>query len=150
MLSVDRVSSVAAVSGVRRSWKYVKWLFAVLSCSDIAGRTAAVRDGVGHAERQQRGLPAAGRTVLDLLIHMNNQAILCDITVTDTLANSNLATAASGPAKLAEEAAKGKVDKYQLVADAMRAVHLPFAVETTGGLSESAQRLIGAIHLFGR
>ena len=55
----------------------------------------AVRDGVGHAERQQRGLPAAGRTVPDLLIHMNNQAILCDITVTDTLANSNLATAAS-------------------------------------------------------
>ena len=82
----------------------------------------------------------------DLLIHMNNQAILCDITVTDTLANSNLATAASGPAELAEEAAKGKVDKYQLVADAMRAVHLLFAVETTGGLSESAQRLIRAIH----
>ena len=93
----------------------------------------AVRDGVGHAERQQRGLPAAGRTVPDLLIHMNNEVFLCDVTVTDTLADSNLATAASGPAKLAEEAAQGKVDRYELVADAMQAEHLPFAVETMGG-----------------
>ena len=30
--------------------------------------------------------------------------------------------------------------------DAMDAVHLPFAVETTGGLSETAQRLIREIH----
>ena len=82
----------------------------------------------------------------DLLIRMNNQVILCDVTVTDTLANSNLATAASGPAQLAEEAAKGKLDKYELVAEAMHAVHLPFAVESMGGLSESAQQLIRAIH----
>ena len=32
------------------------------------------------------------------------------------------------------------------VPDAMRAVHLPFAVETMGGLSESAQQLIRQIH----
>ena len=32
----------------------------------------AVRDGVGQAERQQRGLPAAGRTIPDLLIHIPN------------------------------------------------------------------------------
>ena len=106
----------------------------------------AVRDGVGQAQRQQRGLPAAGRTVPDLLIHMNGKVFLCDVTVADTLANSNLTTAASGPARLAEEAARGKVDKYELAADAMRAVHLPFAVETMGGLSESAQQLIREIH----
>ena len=47
---------------------------------------------------------------------------------------------------LAEEAARGKVDKYELAADAMQAVHLPFAVETMGGLSESAQQLIREIH----
>ena len=64
----------------------------------------------------------------------------------DTLADSNLATAATGPARLAKEAARGKVDKYKLAADAMRAVHLPFAVETMGGLSESAQQLIRQIH----
>ena len=57
-----------------------------------------------------------------------------------------LATAATGPARLAKEAARGKVDKYKLAADAMRAVHLPFAVETMGGLSESAQQLIRQIH----
>ena len=106
----------------------------------------AVRDGVGQAERQQRGLPAAGRTIPDLLIHMNGQVFLCDVTVADTLADSNLATAATGPARLAKEAARGKVDKYKLAADAMRAVHLPFAVETMGGLSESAQQLIREIH----
>ena len=48
--------------------------------------------------------------------------------------------------RLAKEAARGKVDKYKLAADAMRAVHLPFAVETMGGLSESAQQLIREIH----
>ena len=106
----------------------------------------AARDGVGQAERQQRGLPAAGRTIPDLLIHMNGQVFLCDVTVADTLADSNLATAATGPARLAKEAARGKVDKYKLAADAMRAVHLPFAVETMGGLSESAQQLIRQIH----
>ena len=41
---------------------------------------------------------------------------------------------------------RGKVDKYKLAADAMRAVHLPFAVESMGGLSESAQQLIREIH----
>ena len=40
----------------------------------------------------------------------------------------------------------GKVTKYQATADAMRAVHLPFAVESMGGLSESAQQLIREIH----
>ena len=58
--------------------------------------------------RQQRGLPAAGRTIPDLLIHMNGQVFLCDVTVADTLADSNLATAATGPARLAKEAARGK------------------------------------------
>ena len=77
---------------------------------------------------------------------MNGQVFLCDVTVADTLADSNQATAATGPARLAKEAARGKVDKYKLAADAMRAVHLPFAVETMGGLSESAQQLIREIH----
>ena len=91
-------------------------------------------------------MPAAGRTITDLLIYLGGKLFLCDVTVADTLADSNLATAASGPAKLAEEAARGKVNKYELVAVAMRAVHLPFAVETMGGLSESAQQLILEIH----
>ena len=95
----------------------------------------AVRDGVGEAQRQQRGLPAAGRTIPDLLIERNGKVFLCDVTVADTLANSNLTTAASGPDKLEEEAAQGRVDKYELAADAMRVVHLPFAVETMGELS---------------
>ena len=34
------------------------------------------------------GLLAAGRTVPDLLIHMNGKAFLCDVAVTDTLADT--------------------------------------------------------------
>ena len=36
--------------------------------------------------------------------------------------------------------------KYQATAEAMDAVHLPFAIETMGGMSKSAQQLIAAIH----
>ena len=44
-----------------------------------------IRDGVGLAWRQQRGLSGAARTIPDLLIQMDNRTFLCDITVSDTL-----------------------------------------------------------------
>ena len=50
------------------------------------------------------------------------------------------------PGQLAREAAKKKEDKYRQVAESMGAVHLPFAVETMVGLSESAQMLIRENH----
>ena len=62
------------------------------------------------------------------------------------MANTHLDTAASGPGKLANHATKGKVDKYAECAAANDAVHLPFAVETMGGLSVSAQQLLREIH----
>jgi len=105
-----------------------------------------IRDGVGIAYRQQHNLPAAERTVPDLVIYLGNVAYLCDVTVVDTLADSNLTTASRGPAKLADAAAKAKVDKYSLVAAAMHATHRPFAVESMGGLSDSAQQLLREIH----
>ena len=104
-----------------------------------------IRDGVGQAYRQQHNLPAAERTIPDLLISLDNKMFLCDVTVVDTLAETNLATAGRGAGWLADEAAERKVAKYQHTAEAMGAVHLPFAVETTGGLSKSAQQLIAAI-----
>ncbi len=67
---------------------------------------------------------------------------LCDVTVADTLADSNLAAASRRPGQLAREAAKEKEEKYRAVAEQMGAVHLPFAVESTGGLSDTAQQLI--------
>ena len=105
-----------------------------------------IRDGVGIAYRQQHNLPAAERTVPDLVIHLGNKTYLCDVTVTDTLADSNLATASGGPARLANAAAKKKVDKYARVEAALHATHWPFAVETMGGLSTTAQRLLREIH----
>ena len=46
----------------------------------------------------------------------------------------------------AEKKAQKKEQKYRRVAMEMQAVHLPFAVETMGGLSESAQQLLREIH----
>ena len=105
-----------------------------------------IRDGVGLAYRQQHGLPAADRTIPDLLIYLDNQAFLCDVTVTDTLADGNLAHSKQGPGCLAEKKAEKKERKYSRVAREMRAVHLPFAVETMGGLSKSALQLVREIH----
>ena len=104
-----------------------------------------IRDGVGQAYRQELNLPAAQRTIPDLLISLDNKMFLCDVTVVDTLADTNLATAGRGAGLLAEEAAGRKVAKYRQTAEALGAVHLPFAIETTGGLSKSARQLIVAI-----
>ena len=101
---------------------------------------------MGLAYRQQHGLPAADRTIPDLLIYLDNQAFLCDVTVTDTLADGNLAHSKQGPGCLAEKKAEKKERKYSRVAREMRAVHLPFAVETMGGLSKSALQLVREIH----
>ena len=67
-----------------------------------------IRDGVGIAYRQQHNLPAAARTVPDLVIHLGNKAYLCDVTVADTLADSNLAIASGRPARLADAMAAKK------------------------------------------
>lgn len=105
-----------------------------------------IRDGVGLAYRQQHGLPAADRTIPDLLIYLDNKAFLCDVTVADTLADGNLSHSRLGPGRLARKKAEGKEWKYRRVAAEMQAVHLPFAVETMGGLSESALQLLREIH----
>ena len=107
---------------------------------------SVVNEGVGQAERQQQNLPSAERTIPDLVIFLNNQPFLCDVTIVDTLADTNLAVASKKSGGAAEAAAAKKVVKYQLVAQAMGAKHLPFAVETTGGMSELAKRLIREIH----
>ena len=105
-----------------------------------------IRDGIGLAYRQEHGLPAAARTVPDLLIYLDNKAFLCDVTVADTLADGNLKHSKLGPGRLARAKAAGKERKYRRVAAELQAVHLPFAVETMGGLSESAQQLMREVH----
>ena len=104
------------------------------------------RDGIGLAWRQPRGLPEAARTIPDLIIYLDNRAFLCDVTVADTLAYSNLAVSKLGPGRLAKRKAEEKVDKYTHAAAAIRARHLPFAIESMGGLSESALQLLREIH----
>jgi hypothetical protein len=107
---------------------------------------STVVGGIGRAYRQPRNLPRAGRLVPDLVIYLDNKAYLCDVSVADNLADTNLKAAARRPGQLAKNVARDKEVKYQLVAEAMGATHLPFAVEAMGGLSESAQQLIREIH----
>ena len=94
----------------------------------LGGRLTPQAQLHGSAARASRSLPA------------------CDVTVTDTLADFNLAASSSRPGQLAREAARRKEEKYRDVAAGLNAVHLPFAIETMGGLSESAQQLIREIH----
>ena len=68
------------------------------------------------------------------------------MTVVDPLADIHLPVSSTGSGKLANKAAEAKVAKYRNTEVAMRAVHLPSAVEVMGGLSESAQRPIREIH----
>ena len=100
----------------------------------------------GLAYRQQHNLPAAERTIPDLLIYLDGKTYLCDVIVTDTLAKTNLRISAKGPARLANAKAALKEAKYSEVAAAMHAVHLPFAIETMGGLSKTALQLIREVH----
>ena len=78
----------------------------------------------------------------DLLVQMSNRALICNVTVVDTLADSSLALAGQGRPSWRTRRHARMVDKPMLAADTMRPVHLPFAVETTGRLSESARQLI--------
>lgn len=91
-------------------------------------------------DRQQHNLPSAERTIPDLFNQLNGKPCLCDVTVEDTLADINLATAAHQPGRAAKKVADKKVHKYRACAEAMQAVHLPFAVEMTRGFGESAQQ----------
>ena len=70
-----------------------------------------IRDAVGLAYGQQHGLPAAERTVPDLLIHFTNQIFLCDVTAPDTLAHGNLPHSKQGPGRLVEKKAQKKGQK---------------------------------------
>ena len=63
-----------------------------------------IRDGVGLSYRQQHNLPSADRTFPDLVIELNGKPYLCDVTVVDTLADTNLATAAQKLGRAANRA----------------------------------------------
>ena len=62
------------------------------------------------------------------------------------MADTNLATASTGLDKLANQASSKKEEKYGATTTTMQAKHLPFAVETMGGLSQTARQLIRVIY----
>ncbi|HEY4383470.1 MAG TPA: hypothetical protein VGN34_03200 [Ktedonobacteraceae bacterium] len=70
---------------------------------------------------------------------------MSDVVISDPLAPSNLSRSSSGPLALAEYMASSKVGKYQVIADKLKASHLPFSAEATGALSQSAQEFIQTV-----
>ena len=85
-----------------------------------------VRDGVGIAYRQEHNLPAAERTIPDLVIYLGNKTYLCDVTV--------------AAIKQGE-----KARKYAHVASRLGAELLNVSVDTCGGLASDAFNLVRAI-----
>ena len=62
------------------------------------------------------------------------------------VANTNLPYSTVRSGCLADKWASKKVRKYSACAERLGATHLPFAVESMGGLSESALQLVREIH----
>ena len=68
------------------------------------------------------------------------------MSVADFLAEGNLRHSKLGPGRLAQKKADKKEGKYRRIAEELQAVHLPFAVETMGGMGDSAQQLLREVH----
>ena len=78
----------------------------------------------------------------DLLVLTSKGTVVSDVVVSDPMAPSNLPVSVKGSLALANQMAEKKRGKYKVITDALRAEHLPFSVETTGALGETAQEVI--------
>ena len=103
---------------------------------------------------RHKGAAAATRTLRPVHVQWRTLTCIrsplyikpCDVTVADTLGDANLEQSKRGPGCLADHKARGKEQKYSDAAAALEATHLPFAVETIGGLSKSALQLVRKVH----
>ena len=97
------------------------------------------RDNVGCSLRDGRRP--------DLQIILPGACILTDVVVSHPLCPSYVSLASSRPLAIARRAANYKQIKYKDVAATQLAHFIPFAVETTGGLSQDAKKLIDQLSL---
>jgi hypothetical protein len=121
--------------------------FATLRHNAVENALAnAVRQSTAVAIQQADGLiPTNPGLKPDLLCITSKGLLLSDVAVSDPLAPSNLSLSSSGALALADQVADRKVKKYQVIADRLNSSHLPFSVETTGAISQSAQEFIQTV-----
>ena len=99
-------------------WLPAEWRMSRISCCADSLSPPMLSTANGRCTAR-----IASATNLYLSPFTEQRSVWCDVAVVDTL--QYLAIAASAPAKLAEEAARKKVNKYELVAGTKRAVHCP-------------------------
>ena len=75
----------------------------------------------------------------------SGKCLIWDVTVTDTLAASNLPLSSTAPGEAAEFAAEKKVAKYALLSD--HYIFQPIAFETLGPVNQTALNFIGSLGL---
>ena len=107
---------------------------------------AAARQSACAVVQQAAGLVSSAPGLKpDLLVLTSKGTVVSDVVVSDPMAPSNLPVSVKGSLALANQMAEKKRGKYKVITDALRAEHLPFSVETTGALGETAQEVIKLI-----
>jgi hypothetical protein len=99
------------------------------------------------ARREPSGLSHDNRTRPDLQLIMDQYNKLIDVTIVHPTCSSHIKQAQT-QLKTAHDACELKKNKYNKLAIQQQAQFIPFAIETFGGLSESARNLINEIAIF--
>ena len=99
--------------------------------------------------RESVGLSANDGKRPDLQIVFPSRHIITDVVISHSLAPSYIGKANDNTAATAEYAAGKKTTKYTEVSDTQHATFIPFACETTGGMSAGARELLKQIAIAG-
>jgi hypothetical protein len=99
------------------------------------------------AVKEPAGLSAKDGKRPDLQIIFPSRHIITDVVISHSLAPSHLSKAKDSEAATATWAAEGKVRKYAEVSNTQHASFIPFACESTGGMSAGAIELLQQIAL---
>jgi hypothetical protein len=131
-----------------------------LSCDAHRGREITLRhnavvqalfhhaDHAGAAAcKEPQGYSSEDGRRPDLHIVIPRASLLTDVVVSHPLAPSHIATAATRTLAVAKRAAAFKTSKYKQLAAAQSTTFIPFAVETTGGISSDALKVIEQLSL---
>ena len=97
--------------------------------------------------KEPQGLSTEDGRRPDLQIILPGACILTDVVVSHPLCPSYVSLASTQPLAIARRAANYKQLKYKDVAATQLAHFIPFAVETTGGISQDAKKLIDQLSL---
>jgi hypothetical protein len=108
---------------------------------------AYTRAAGGIAVKEPAGLSVEDGKRPDLQIIFPSRHIITDVVIPHPLAPSHLHRASNRAAATAELAASRKVKKYAQVSQTQHASFIPFAVESTGGMSVGARELLQQIAL---